>query len=162
MLQVKITPDVIARAKRKAASVGVLQGSVTGSLSHVVGAIGEVVVADALDASEANTYDYDLLKNGNRIDVKTKRCRSKPFPHYECTVTAHGSKQDCDTYIFVRILNDNTTAWILGGISKEEFYEKATRYKRGDVDPSNDFTFKADSYNLPISELHDVQQSMSV
>ena len=162
MIQVKITPEIIARAKKKAATVGNLQGSITGSLSHVVGAIGEVIVADAIDGTHSNTYDYDLVRDGERIDVKTKRCNTRPFPHYDCSVAAHGAKQDCDSYIFVRILTDSSQAWILGHISKKEFYTKATKYKRGDVDPANGFTFKADCYNLPISELSDVKQSKAI
>ena len=162
MIQIKITPDIIARAKKKAATVGNLQGSITGSLSHVVGAIGEIIVADAIGANESNTYDYDLVRDGERIDVKTKRCNTRPFPHYDCSVAAHGTNQNCDSYVFVRILTDTSRAWILGSIPKPDFYTRATKYKRGDVDPTNGFTFKADCYNLPISELSDVKQSVTV
>ena len=162
MIQIKITPDIIARAKKKAATVGNLQGSITGSLSHVVGAIGEIIVADAIGANESNTYDYDLVRDGERIDVKTKRCNTRPFPHYDCSEAAHGANQNCDSYIFVRILTDTSRAWILGSIPKQDFYTKATKYKRGDIDPANGFTFKADCYNLPISELSDVQKSKAV
>ena len=162
MIQVKITPSIISRAKKKAATVGNLQGSITGSLSHVVGAIGEIIVADIIGANESNTYDYDLVRDGERIDVKTKRCNTRPFPHYDCSVAAHGTNQNCDSYVFVRILTDTSRAWILGSIPKPDFYTRATKYKRGDVDPANGFTFKADCYNLPISELSDVKQSVTV
>jgi len=162
MIQVKITPSIISRAKKKAATVGNLQGSITGSLSHVVGAIGEIIVADIMGADESNTYDYDLVRDGERIDVKTKRCNTRPFPHYDCSVAAHGTNQNCDSYVFVRILTDTSRAWILGSIPKPDFYTRATKYKRGDIDPTNGFTFKADCYNLPISELSDVKQSVTV
>ena len=162
MIQVKITPSIISRAKKKAATVGNLQGSITGSLSHVVGAIGEIIVADVMGADESNTYDYDLMRDGERIDVKTKRCNTRPFPHYDCSVAAHGTNQNCDSYVFVRILTDTSRAWILGSIPKPDFYTRATKYKRGDVDPANGFIFKADCYNLPISELSDVKQSVTV
>ncbi len=162
MIQVKITPSIISRAKKKAATVGNLQGSITGSLSHVVGAIGEIIVADVIGADESNTYDYDLVRDGERIDVKTKRCNTRPFPHYDCSVAAHGTNQNCDSYVFVRILTDTSRAWILGSIPKPDFYTRATKYKRGDIDPTNGFTFKADCYNLPISELSDVKQSVTV
>ena len=153
MVEIEVTQDILARAKRKAASVGVLQGSITGGLSNVVGAIGEVVVRDLLDAEEVNTYDYDLIKNGVRIDVKTKRCNTKPRDNYDCSVAAHGAKQDCDKYVFVRILCDMSRVWILGEITKGRFYSEATPHKKGDVDLSNGFVFKADCFNLPISKL---------
>jgi len=162
MIEVKITPELIQRARKKTAIVGNLQGSITGSLSHVVGAIGEIIVADAIGADESNTYDYDLVRDGERIDVKTKRCNTRPFPHYDCSVAAHGTKQDCDSYVFVRILTDSSRAWILGSIPKQDFYTRATKHRRGDVDPANGFTFKADCYNLQISELSDVKKSISI
>jgi hypothetical protein len=159
MTPIQITPQILDRAKRKAASVGNLQGSITGSLSNVVGAIGEIIVADALGATESSTYDYDLIKDGRRIDVKTKRCGTAPRKNYDCSVAAHGSKQDCDSYIFVRILKDTSKAWILGEIDKKDFYALATKHRRGDIDPDNGFVFKADCYNLPISELKQIDEA---
>ena len=161
MRQIKITPEIIARAKKKAATVGNLQGSITGSLSNVVGAIGEVVVEDYTGGIEANSKDFDLMIGNRRVDVKTKRCNTTPSPKYDCSVTAHGSKQDCDSYVFVRILTDHSKAWILGEITKPEFYKKATRYRTGDVDPANGFVFKADCYNLAIQELDSVKEAQS-
>ncbi len=156
MIQIKITPDILSRAKKKAATVGNLQGSITGSLSNVVGAIGEIVVEDYAGGEPVNSKDFDLLIKNRRVDVKTKRCNTTPSPNYDCSVAAHGSKQDCDSYVFVRILTDHSKAWILGEVTKENFYAKATRYNRGDVDPSNGFTFRADCYNLAIQELEKV------
>ena len=92
MIQIKITPEIIARAKKKAATVGNLQGSITGSLSNVVGAIGEVVVEDYTGGIEANSKDFDLMVGNRRVDVKTKRCNTKPAPNYDCSVAAHGTK----------------------------------------------------------------------
>ena len=162
MIQIAITPEIISRAKKKAAQVGNLQGSITGRKRHVVGAIGEVIVADLTGATESSTYDYDIVRDGERIDVKTKRCNTRPYPHYECSVAAHGATQECDNYVFVRILGDMSVAWILGEISKSDFYTKATKYKRGDIDPANSFESRADCYNLPISELSDVKKSISI
>ena len=161
MIQVKITPDIVARAKKKAATVGVLQGSITGSLSNVVGAIGEIIVEDYTGGTEANSKDFDILVDERRVDVKTKRCNTTPSPNYDCSVAAHGTKQDCDSYVFVRILTDHSKAWILGEIPKSKFYKKATRYRTGDVDPANGFVFKADCYNLAIQELDSVKEAQS-
>ncbi len=156
MIEVQITEDHLLSAKRKASSVGILQGSITGGMSNVVGALGEVIVAELLGAKEVNSKDYDLIDGNIRIDVKTKRCNTKPLRHYDCSVAAHGTKQDCDSYVFVRILTSLKIAWVLGKIDKDIFYNKATRYKRGDFDPANGFVFKADCYNLPVSELNDI------
>ena len=125
----------MSRAREKASSVGILQGSITGGTRNVIGAIGEVIVADSINADEISTYDYDLVKDGKRIDVKTKRCNTKPLPYYECSVALHGTKQDCDTYVFVRVLSDMSKAWILGSISSKistielPYIEKGTSIK---------------------------------
>jgi hypothetical protein len=51
----------------------------------------------------------------------------------------------------------------LGEIDKRDFYKNATHHRRGDVDPDNGFVFKADCYNLAISELQDIEtQSTTV
>jgi hypothetical protein len=63
--------------------------------------------------------------------------------------------------VFVRILTDLSKAWILGSISKKEYYAKATRYKKGQVDPSNGFTFRTDCYNLEISKLEPINEIKS-
>ena len=80
------------------------------------------------------------------------------MPNYDCSVALHGTEQDCDTYVFVRILCDLRKAWILGGISKANFYDKATLYRKGQIDSGNGFVFKADCYNLKIGELDSVYE----
>ena len=158
IIEIPISDDHMIRAREKASMMGILQGSITGGSSNVVGAIGEVIVADSIKAKETNTYDYDLTKKGLRIDVKTKRCNTRPMPNYDCSVALHGTKQDCDAYVFVRILTDLTKAWILGGISKQSFYKEATLYRKGDIDSNNGFVFKADCYNLSIDKLSPVHE----
>ena len=143
MIEIPINDDYMNRARKKLL-LGILRGSITGGTSNVVGAIGELVVADSINAKQINTYDYDLVKDGMRIDVKTKRCNTKPLPNYDCSVALHGTKQDCDAYVFVRILTDLTKAWILGGISKHNFYKEATLYRKGDVDLDNGYHSKTD------------------
>jgi len=158
IIEIPISSEYMRRAREKASQMGILQGSITGGSSNVVGAIGEIVVADSIKAKETNTYDYDLVKDGLRIDVKTKRCNTKPMPNYDCSVALHGVKQDCDAYVFVRILCDLSKAWILGGVSKKDFYDKATLHRKGDVDVDNGYTFKADCYNLRIDRLDPINE----
>jgi len=83
IIEIPISSEYMRRAREKASQMGILQGSITGGSSNVVGAIGEIVVADSIKAKETNTYDYDLVKDGLRIDVKTKRCNTKPMPNYD-------------------------------------------------------------------------------
>jgi len=155
MILIKPTIPQIETAKRLAAEMGDLNNSITHGEGNVYGFLGELVVADYLGVPLCNTFDYDLIRNGKRLDVKTKHCTSMPLPEYECSVAAYNIEQQCDYYIFCRIIKDFSRGWILGWIAKDEFYKLATFYKGGVVDPKSLFgwTFKADCYNLEVGEL---------
>ena len=43
-------------------------------------------------------------------------------------------------------------------LTKEEYFDKANLLKKGEIDPSNNFTVKADCYNLKISELRKMKE----
>ena len=110
-----------------------------------------------LQAEIKDTYDYDLKYGSKTVDVKTKERTVAPRDHYNCTVADFNTKQKCDEYAFISVLNDYSYAWYLGKISKQDFYERAKFYKEGDLDPesprSKNFYFRADCYNIPIREL---------
>ena len=50
------------------------------------------------------------------------------------------------------------SGWILGYLSKEDYFKKATFLKKGTVDPSNGWTVSTDCYNLPISDLKSIEE----
>ena len=55
-----------------------LKGSITNGQSNIYGALGEVIVYDyfkdkKFNIIKQNTYDYDLIINGYKVDVKTKK-----------------------------------------------------------------------------------------
>ena len=101
----------------------------------------------------SNTYDYDILVDGYKVDVKTKQTTVKPKPFYECSVANYNTRQLCDVYAFVRVLKDLSKGWYLGSIKKQDYFSKAVYLRKGDIDPSNNFTVRADCYNLRIQEL---------
>lgn len=159
MIEITPTDKQIKEARLSAGGTVGLQGSITRGAGSPAGALGEIIVRDLLGYRQINTADYDLYTDqGIRIDVKTKRCTSAPRPFYECSITAHGKDQKCDEYIFLRVLNNLRKAWVLGRIPKDEYFAKAKRHNRGDKDVSNNFIFKSDCYNLPISELWKIEQ----
>lgn len=159
MIEIIPTEKQIREAQLKSGDTMGLQGSITGGGGSPAGALGEIVVRDYLNYIQANTAHYDLYTDrGIRIDVKTKRCTSPPKPFYECSITAHGTKQECDEYIFVRVLKSLQKAWILGRISKDDYFANAIRHKKGEKDESNNFTFKSDCYNLAIEDLWPIHE----
>jgi hypothetical protein len=159
MIEVAITEDMKASAKEKTAEMPNLKNSVMNGERNYIGFLGEEVAKKVLSATTKNTYDYDLvLSDGTTVDVKSKRTTVEPKPHYDCTVFGFNTKQKCDYYAFVRIDEDRDRAWFLGVYKKGDYFLDSKLMKKGDVDKSNNLTFKADCYNLPISELKELVQ----
>ena len=159
MIEVIPTKRQISIAKRKSKEMGVLNNSITDGKGNVYGFLGELLVNEYIGGKSKNTYDYDIVKDDIKIDVKTKTCTSPPQPHYYCSVAAYNIRQKCDVYFFVRIMEDLSKAWILGGCDKSVFYRTAKFNKKGTIDESSSFKwrFKADCYNLPISKLKQIK-----
>ena len=146
------------KAQERAADLPLLNNSIRKGEGALVAYIGEALVLHLEGGEIKDTYDYDLIdRNGVKIDVKTKERKVAPRANYNCTVADFNTKQKCDRYAFVSVLNDKKTAWYLGSISKEEFYKKAVFRKKGELDPDSSpnypFKFTADCYNIPTSEL---------
>ena len=161
MVEVKIKPQWKRSALKEASELGALSKSITGGAGNWAGFLGEIVVANYLDVKKANTYEYDLVsKKEKTYDVKTKRCKSKPLPDYTVSVCALNTNQKCDDYIFVRVDNELTTAWILGYMPKEKFYKKAKFCKKGELDPDSNcnWRFKEDCYNMYIKDLNPISE----
>ena len=155
MIQLEIKKEWVEKAKEKAKEMGVLNHSILKGNGNITGFIGEFMVENFLKAKIENTYDYDIIKNNVKIDVKSKRCTSIPRPDYDCSVPAYNTRQKCDLYVFTRIMNTQDIGWICGVISKKDFFKKARLWKKGQVDESNMMEFKEDSYNLKIGDLVD-------
>ena len=159
MIEVQVTQDMIDNAKSKSEEMGALNNSIRRGEGNLVGFIGEQVALAVLGGSWSNTYDYDLITpEGKKVDVKTKQTTVAPRSYYECSVAKFNTKQQCDVYAFVRVKSSLDTAWFLGVMDKKEYYKRATPLKRGDVDPSNNFTVRADCYNLKIADLENVEK----
>lgn len=157
MEEIRITEDIFKKAKKRAKELGVLNNSITSGKGNLVGMLGEELIKEKLEGEILNTYDYDIvLENGYKIEVKTKKTSVAPLPHFECSVASYNTRQKCDFYAFVRIDVEKKLGWILGFYPKDYFYKDARFHKKGEMDGSNNFRFKADCYNLPIQKLTDM------
>lgn len=153
MKRITITQNHIQKAKTLANELGTLRNSITAGDGNLAGFVGEVVMAEVLDARHANTYDSDLLWNDISIDVKTKRTTVAPKDYYECSIAAYNTKQNCDLYAFCRVNANMDTLWFLGMIPKETYFQKARFLKKGQVDGDNNFVVRADCYNMEIKDI---------
>lgn len=159
MILVEISDAMVLKARELSKEMGVLRNSIMRGDGNIYGFLGELIVSEYLDAERANSYDFDIiLKNGMSIDVKTKATSVAPKLDYDCSIAAYNTKQQCDAYVFCRIKNNMTIGWILGYSTKKDYFSKATHLKKGDFDPSNNFTVKADCYNMKISDLNNINE----
>ena len=153
MIEVQITNSMRETAHDMASEMGILSRSITRGQGNVYGFLGELVALDVLGGIHQNTMDYDILVDGSKIDVKTKKTTVKPKPDYDCSVADLTRKQNCDYYAFVRVLSDQSVGWFLGVKKAEQYFTDARYIKKGDYDNSNGFTARANCYNMPISSL---------
>ena len=89
---IKISLEQIERAK-KLYLFTELKGSITKGKSNIYGAIGEIIIYDiyknnGLNVDFNSTYDYDLIIENYKVDVKTKRTTVVPMPNYLCSISA--------------------------------------------------------------------------
>ena len=162
MTSIPITPETISFATARAEEMGALKNSITGGAGNIAGTVGEIVALKTMGlklkhlVSDSN-YECDIIDgDGVKWDVKTKRRTVKPSPHFNCSVADFNTHQKCDRYIFVSLYNLER-GYVLGWISKEDFYKKATFNKKGEYDRNTalgqKFKFTADCYNLKVKHL---------
>jgi len=156
-----IKPELIKKAEKKAKDMGRLNNSITRGQGNIAGFLGEFAFVDFVKTLKPhhniiidNSYDYDIIYQNITGDVKTKRTNYPGLLNYEASISNYNPNQKCDIYIFVRVMNDQTKAYICGWIPKQEYFEKARFMKEGDYDPSNNWYCKGDCYNLSYSELN--------
>ena len=168
MYEVEITEEDLVKARNRYDFVN-LNNSITNGASQLYGAIGEVMILkfykEKLRITEKqfnyliideSSYDYDFIMNNRAIEVKTKKINVIPKEEYVVSVASSNSDQKCDYYYFTMVHDDCTKGWLLGFISKEDFFNKAVLCKKGKVDPLSKrkgFLVKADCYSLRINDI---------
>ena len=160
MIVIPITNEQRERAK-KLYSFDKLNGSFTEGEGNKYGAIGEIIVFDyhknkGFDVNNKiigkDKYEYDLIINEFKVEIKTKRTRFYPQGRFLCSISNHNINQECDFYFFVRVLEDMRTGFLLGYKSKDDFFKNAQFNEKGSTDV-NGWVFKADCWNLPVKDL---------
>tara|TARA_R110000744_G_scaffold224033_1_gene342671 strand:+ start:50 stop:556 length:507 start_codon:yes stop_codon:yes gene_type:complete len=123
------------------------------------GYIGERIIMEFLKISkDVDCFEYDLMSNkGKKLEIKTISCKFKPLESYLCTVNSHKingiHKQKADYYIFLRILNDYSSSWILGWFPCDDFFKIGNFIPKGKDFGKFKFV-KANATVLEISKLN--------
>lgn len=157
MIKIKVQKEELEEATQRFKFYN-LSKSVSKGYSQLHGALGEVVCRNYYANNGAHAVDSpdtgaDLIINGLRIDVKTRKCNSEPKPHYNAGVFASTYEQTSDYFLFTRILNNFSIVWILGFYATKAFLRDATLCRKGQVEFGS-WRYPEDCYNLPISSLH--------
>ncbi len=158
MKQVNISPRDIERAK-SLYDFGALRDSITEGKSNIYGALGEVLFAAdyALGGwrhKPSRDYDFTHRYYGT-ADVKTKRTTATPQPFWNCSVAGTSTHQKCDYYFFIRVHESLERAWMLGWLSRDEFFDRGVYRKKGDPDETSDrgWRYQADCWNVRVDQL---------
>lgn len=136
---------------------GILNNSIREGDGKLTGALGEIVVFDyyvnkGCNVIHAQQFNYDHLINGFKVEVKTMARNGIPKLENNCHLSNHNSKQRCDYFIFVDVLNDFSRAWIKGAISRKRFDEIKVFKKKGEFDGPF-FQFTSDTWIVKNKDL---------
>lgn len=153
--EIEVTQDMIDRALEKGGDMGVLHNSIMVGEGNTGGFLGEEVVRKYLGVHSNNTYQYDLVTQDLKVEVKTKRTSSIPEKDYECSVAAYNTKQQCDMYVFVRVTYDLKKAWIIGYLPRDEFYQQA-RFSPVGSKEINNYLERASCYKVMAEQTKDI------
>lgn len=154
ILKYNISNEQIERAK-KAYDFTCLKNSITIGKSNIYGAIGEIMVNDIFKTSIIeNTFDYDIIIEGIKIDVKTKKLSEwvKPNLDFHVTIPAFNIRQKCDYYFFGYSSSELKTFYLLGYIEKDIFLKESIFKKKGEKD-IHGFVLRCDCYTMQVKDL---------
>tara|TARA_R110000765_G_scaffold275766_1_gene373998 strand:+ start:335 stop:829 length:495 start_codon:yes stop_codon:yes gene_type:complete len=159
MHEVSITEGDLDKAKNRY-DFSNLNNSITEGSSQLYGAVGEVIVINHYNKNhnvvDKSSYNYDLIINDKTIEVKTKKTKFAPKDDYVVSVACSNATQECDYYYFTMVHDDFSRGWLLGFMSRDDFFEKSILCRKGEIDPlnkNNNFIVKADCYSLRISDI---------
>ena len=107
----------------------------------------------------SSTKDYDFISpTGKKIEVKTKyQTVPNIKPEYEASVCNDSLHQQCDFYVFCRVYKTKDGSfpfgWVIGTISKDNYFKIAKPLKKADIDGSNKWEVTQNCYNIYYSQL---------
>lgn len=150
-----------AREKAEAAAFGEdFQGTITGKRGRLIGALGEELCLGIFpEATRVNNYDYDLLLDGSRIDVKTIEFSVDP-KHYKQMIGLSVNRAEqriapCDYYFFCGISKDLSYGLVYGFMYYRDFYESCIHKKIGDSKAGGG-VFKAECWQAWVPHLNPI------
>ena len=164
----KPTAEDVAEAFNRSKALGNLKTSFTNGKGNMTGFLGEVAFEKTFKkftyvGDKSYTHDYEY--RGLKVDVKAKKCSSKPRLDYNASVVKTKYQQVRGRRILLREGTRRTSkrVWLCGWSPKKSIIHKNRLNKKGERD-SDGFRFKADGYNIEIKKTRrpDALESLTV
>ena len=162
MESLKFNHKMIGQATLWAHDIGSIKNSITRGRGNYAGRLGELALAKHLGVEVEDSKDYDIIYEGKKIEVKTKRRAVKPQPDYTVNIAATSLHQKPDTYAFLSLeyldrdsagnYSDLLNVWLCGYKDADKFFEEAEFWPKGTPDPPS-FKTHRDMYVMKIGEL---------
>jgi len=169
MIPVSITREMIERMKERVNTVRSFNGSTLNNKGKIYGFLGEeMFLGTFLHSNRTETFDYDLTLEGCKVDVKTKLYDHAMKPYYHLGIDAKAVNQKTEFYAFCQILapyrlinnsiqeilsHPYERGFILGYLTKNDFFKKARFYKKGEPDDDNGTVYRDDYYCFHVDQL---------
>ena len=100
-------------------------------------------------------FKYDIVKGKHKIEVKSKTCTSCPKDHYVASVNGPKKIDPANNvYFFTRVSKDLRYVWIVGWITKDDFFEKSVFKNKNEKDEEG-FVYRVSGYHIKIKDLED-------
>jgi hypothetical protein len=171
-----VSPEMLLKAQKRDPGRAFNNKSFMDGKGTLVGNIGDEIVGfHRPDFIPESTYDYDFVyvHNGKRwtIDVKTKYQSPLDIPPNDvggwmASVCINSVHQKTDYYTFCRVCKikegdkyNYPWGWVLGIISKKEFFDKAKLFRKGEKEGYNGYAVKQDCYSLPYAQLYQLKSA---
>jgi len=160
MIEVIITSEILEEAKKRNEEYFNRFGHsgthrTNKDRQRMTGYLAEACIHDTFpEIKYSDNYLVDFMLNSSSIDSKAQGCNSKPLDFYSATLYEEQRNRDTNYYIFSRVKNDFSIAWICGIISKVKFFQVAKLKEAGTK--TNNFTYDQSRYELEYKDLGDM------
>ena len=127
ILAINITPEIYQEAENRNLSYKNKYGNsgthrLNKDRQRMTGYLAEASIKSYFPQLNYSDNDnVDFIIDSITIDSKAQGCNTKPLDNYVGTLYEEQKTRDVDYYIFSRVKNDFSVAWICGAISKKDF-----------------------------------------
>ncbi|MFN9957399.1 MAG: hypothetical protein ACK55I_30200 [bacterium] len=160
IIPVKITKQIFDEAtnrnikyKNKFGNIGTHR--INKDRQRMTGYLAEACIRSLYPEIKYSDSDVvDFILNDITLDSKAQGCNSKPLDYFSATLYEEQKSRNTDYYIFSRVKNDFTIAWICGIISQSKFFDLAKFAPAGTQ--TNNFTYDQGRYEIPYKDLDNI------